>query len=217
MNALLQLNLIHFLDFYFAFMFFVGTLRRLQQYKSIVRLVLSHNRWPRLVDLIKRHPKMALLWGIRTPALLTLVLMLAQLVASRFVFPEAGEPPDGLTLERLWQHGFALVLVVPLGLAMVAYDLRGLLSVWEIDRTAIEKQLDDAEFWLGGRADLVRIVTFGYMDPRRIVSGELQKALEAVSQMLNESLWWFVTQFVLRIGFGLSLWVTWAITHYMGV
>src|SRR5471030_2108035 len=46
MNGVWSLNLIHFLDFYFAFMFFAGTLRRLGQYQSVAHLVFSGpTRW----------------------------------------------------------------------------------------------------------------------------------------------------------------------------
>ena len=48
MSALGDLNLIHFLDFYFAFYFFAGTLRRIGQYQSIAGLVFTvPGRWPR--------------------------------------------------------------------------------------------------------------------------------------------------------------------------
>ena len=33
------------------------------------------------------------------------------------------------------------------------------------------------------------------------------------SAMINSSLWWWIRQIVLRFAFGLSLWLTWALTH----
>jgi len=62
------------------------------------------------------------------PALLALALSLVQLVASRQVWPDAGQPPYGLSTARLVEHWPAL-LAVPLGLAMVFVDAYGLLVV----------------------------------------------------------------------------------------
>ena len=47
-------------------------------------------------------------------------------------------------------------------------------------------------------------------------SPEVRKALVAVSNMLNDTLWWINLQVGLRFGFGLSLWLTWALTHRLG-
>src|SRR3954449_12775649 len=98
MSHLLDLNLIHFLDFYFMLMFFVGTYRRFNQYQSIGRLVVATpGRWPALLKLISEHHNIFLTWGTVLPALLALLLTLVQLFASRFIWPEAGAPPLGLT------------------------------------------------------------------------------------------------------------------------
>jgi len=50
-----------------------------------------------------------------------------------------------------------------------------------------------------------------------MVAEEVQKALVAVGEMINYNLWWMNVQVGLRFAFGLSLWLTWAITHYFGV
>jgi hypothetical protein len=216
MTGFLNLNLIHFLDFYFSFLFFVGTYRRFQQYQLFGKLALaSPTRWPRLLKLIGDHRMLFLTWGTVLPALLTLALTLIQLIASRFVWPEAGgQPPDGLTVQRLLDHWMALPLVVPLGLAMVAYDLYGLAVVGVIDRETTEKYFDQAEYWLGSHtAHVVRVVTFGYVNPRKMVADEVRKALLDASEMINSSLWWWIRQIGLRFAFGLSLWLTWALTH----
>jgi hypothetical protein len=213
----LHVNLIHFLDFYFSLFFFLGTYRRFQQYQSIGRLALAGpRRWPRLLQLISEHRMLFLTWGTLLPTVLALSLTLLQLVASRFLWPEAGEPPDGLTVQRLCELWPALFVVVPLGVAMMGYDSYTLVLVYPIDREAIEKAFDQAEYWLGSRsAHVVRVVTFGYINPRRVVSEEVRKELIRVSGMLNASLWWWVRQIGLRFAFGLSLWVTWAIGHAM--
>jgi hypothetical protein len=215
MNGFLHLNLIHFLDFYFSFLFFVGTYVRFRQYRNIGRLALAGpRRWPRLLKLIHEYRMLFLTWGTVMPAILALLLMLAQLVASRAIWPEAGEPPDGLTVGRLLQLWPALLLVVPLGLAMAAFDMYTLFRVGVIDREMIEKYFDQAEYWLGSStAHVVRVVTFGYVNPRKMVAEEVRKALLAVSAMLNYTLWWMNLQVGLRFGFGLSLWLTWALAH----
>src|SRR5204863_2120239 len=105
MNAIWSLNLIHFLDFYFAVMFFAGTYRRLGQYQSVAKLVLAGPaRWPNLLKLVQQYRTIFLTWSTIMPAVLALVLWLAQLFASRYLFPEAGSPPDGLTVARLIEH-----------------------------------------------------------------------------------------------------------------
>src|SRR5471030_2626276 len=94
MNGVWSLNLIHFLDFYFAFMFFAGTLRRLGQYQSVARLVFSGpKRWPNLLKLVSDYRTIFWTWSMIMPALLALGLWLVQMLTSRFVFPEAGTPP----------------------------------------------------------------------------------------------------------------------------
>ncbi len=215
MSGILHLNLIHFLDFYFSFMFFLGIYFRLRQYQNIGKLALAGpSRWPRLLRLIHEHRMLFLTWGTVMPAILALLLMLAQLVASRAIWPEAGEPPDGLTVQRLLEVWPALFVVVPLGLAMAAFDIYTLVRVGVVDRETMEKYFDQAEYWLGSHtAHVVRVVTFGYINPRKMVAEEVRKALLAVSAMLNYTLWWMNLQVGLRFTFGLSLWLTWALTH----
>jgi hypothetical protein len=218
MSGLLHLNLIHFLDFYFSLLFFIGLYRRVRQYQSIGKLALEGpTRWPRLLGLIHEHRMIFLTWGTVLPAILALALMLVQLIASRFLWPEAGQPPDGLTVERLLELWPALPVVVPLGLAMVAFDIYTLFRVGVIDRAMMEKYFDQAEYWLcSGTAHVVRVVTFGFINPRKMVAEEVRKALIAVSAMLNYTLWWMNLQVGLRFAFGLSLWLTWAVTHRPG-
>src|SRR5947209_125069 len=80
MDAIGHLNLIHFLDFYFTFFFFAGSLRRIGQYQSIARLAVSGpGRWPRLLKLVSEHRSVFLTWATVLPALLTLMLTLIQI------------------------------------------------------------------------------------------------------------------------------------------
>jgi hypothetical protein len=208
------LNLIHFLDFYYMFFFLANTLRRLGQYLAVARLVAaSRGRWPKLLNLVSGHRAIFLTWTTLLPGLLALALSLLQLVASRWLWPEAGKPPDGLSLGRLLDHWPALFAVVPLGLAMFALDLFSLLAVGSWQREELEKHFDQAEYWLGSHsAHVVRIFTLGFINPRGMVHTEVRKALIELSRMLNYTLWWVSLQVGIRLAFGLSLWLTWVVT-----
>jgi len=212
MEYFLHLNLIRFLDFYFTLFFLVGLFRRFRQYQAVANLVLTGpGRWPRLLKLVHEHRTIFLTWTTLGPAVLALALMLLQLAASRLVWPDAGRPAYGLTVERLWHNWGVLFLLVPLGLAMLAVDLYGVFVVGEVDRGMLEKYFDQAEYWLASpTAHVVRVFTFGIVNPRNMVRVEVQKALEEVGKLINASLWWVNVQVALRFFFGLSLWLTWA-------
>ena len=58
-----SLNVIHFLDFYFALIFFAGTWRRLGQYHSAAQLVFTGpGRWPKLVALVSQNRTIFWTW-----------------------------------------------------------------------------------------------------------------------------------------------------------
>jgi hypothetical protein len=213
MEGITRLNLIYFLDFYFTLMFLVGTYRRFTQYQSIGKLVLAGpTRWPRLLKLISQHRTIFLTLTTVLPLALALSLMVVQLIASRFIWPEAGRPPEGLTVGKVLDHWPTLFVVAPLALAVFAIDLFFLIRVGVVDQRMLEKYFDQAEYWLGSpTAHVVRVATFGYVNPRRMVADEVRKALISASDVLNQSLWWWNAQIGLRFLFGLSLWLTWAI------
>jgi hypothetical protein len=209
MSGFWSLNLIHFFDFYLMLAFLAGMVRRYEQYQSIGRLMLTGpTRWPRLLELVHAHRTIFLTWETVLPGLLAFGLWLAQLVASRQVWPHAD-----LTSGQLADHWLAVVVVAPLGLAMVCVDLYGILFVGQIDRALMEKYFEQAEYWLRSRtAHVVRVFTFGMVNPRQMVNEEVRKALVQASEMLNSTLWWVTLQIGLRVAFGLSLWLTWALT-----
>ena len=71
---------------------------------------------------------------------------------------------------------------------------------------------DQAEYWLASKtAHVVRVFTLGYVNPRKMVVEEVRKALIDASNLLNTTLWWVSIQMSLRFGFGLSLWLAWAL------
>lgn len=210
-----QLNLIHFLDFYFIFIFILSTARRLSHYRNIGKLVISvPGRWPRLLNVVREHWAVFLTWTTIFPGLLALALCVIQLLASRLIWPQAGSGEDGLTVGRLLMHWPALFAVVPFGAAMFSLDFYFIAVVPAIDRALVEKTLDQAEFWLRSpTAHVVRVVTFGRINPRGMVAVEIRKALAQLNETFNSTLWWISLQVALRFGFGLSLWLTWFITR----
>jgi hypothetical protein len=212
MDKLWDLNLIHFLDFYFMLMFLASTWRRSRQYSELGQLLLTGpRRWPHLLRLVSEHRTVFLTWPTIAPAFLAFVLSIAQLIASRVIWPEAGYPPNGLTLARLVEHHLELPIVILLAGGVLAVDVYFLIAVGIIDRPLLEKYFDQAEYWLASRAaHMVHIVTFGYFSPRRMVSDEVRKALIEASNLINSALWWTSLQVALRFAFGLSLWIAWA-------
>jgi hypothetical protein len=215
MNWFWNFNLIQFLDFYFTFLFLVGTARRIEQYQNIGKLTLSGpKRWPKLLQLVREHRMIFMTWATVAPAILALGLSVTQLIASRMIWPEAGRPPSGLTIGSLVEWWGALPFVVPLGLAMIGFDFYSLARVGDIPRELMEKYFDQAEYWLGSKtAHVVHILTLGYINPRKMVAEEVRKALIDASNLLNNTLWWVNIQIALRFAFGLCLWLTWAFTH----
>jgi hypothetical protein len=213
MTSWWELNLIRLFDFYLALMFLAGTLRRLDQYRHLLGLVSRFpQRWPRLLALVKQHRTIFLTWATLLPAAVALGLLLLQLLASHWLWPQAGQSPGGLTLGRVVSVGWPLLPLLPLGAAMLLVDLYGLIFVGQLDRPQLEKYFDQAEYWLGSPlATVVRVLTLGWLNPRRMVHEEVRKALTSASQLLNVALWWLALQTGLRLAFGLFLWGIWAL------
>jgi hypothetical protein len=215
MSGLGNLNLIRLFDFYLTTTFLLSTAARIRQYAAVLGVMRSlPARWPRLMALVKQHRGVLLTWETASPAVLALVLMIVQMLASRLLWPQASQPPEGLTLGRLFDHWLAVPFVALFGLGMLAVDVYFILVVSEVDRREIEKYLDQAEFWLKSwAAPVVKTVTFGYVNPRQMVDAEVRSSLLSARKMLSVNLWWVVLQTALRIGYGLSLWLTYALTR----
>ena len=214
MGRLWDLNLIHFFDFYLAFAFLVSTWRRYAQYEAIIRLVRAvPERWPRLLKLVRDHHAIFLTWATVLPGVLALGLTILHMLASRLVWPQAQ-----LTIRDLNQVQPAIPVVVICGAAMFAVDLYGTFRVGKVDRALLEQYFDQAEYWLRSWVSpVVRVFTLGYVNPRRMVRVEVQKALLAASRLLNSTLWWVTVQVGLRILFGLAIWLTYAWSRHIGL
>jgi hypothetical protein len=150
-----------------------------------------------------------LTWNTFLPALVALVLSVIQMVLSRLVFPGAE-----LTFTGLAQLYIAWPILLVLGGAMIAFDMWGILEVSTVDQAEVAKYFDEAEYWLRSwTAPVVHFFTLGKINPRQMVSVEVQKALVEASQMISINLWWITTQVGLRMTFGLALWLTYALGH----
>jgi hypothetical protein len=208
MDDFLRINLIDLLTFYLTAIFILNTLRRLRQYRDVVSMATSMpNRWPRVLKQIKQHWLMFLTWSVLRPAMFALTLIAAQLVCSRVIWPQAQ-----LTGRDLLDEGWMVPVVSVAGVIMLAVDLYFLIRIGALDRKETEQYLDEAEHWLTSwKAPAIRIFTLGFINPRKMVDAEVRKALEESKGLLRRNLWWLTFQTALRILFGLTLWITWAI------
>jgi ABC-type sulfate transport system permease component len=206
--VLRDLNLIHLFDFYLALLFLVSTYLRFRQYEAVVRLVRAvPERWPRLFQLVREHHTIFFTWSTALPAVLALGLSVVHTLACRWVWPHAQ-----LTAGQIAELPVAVPVVVMFGVAMVTFDAYATFTVGELDRPMLEKYFDQAEYWLRSWvAPVVHVFTLGRISPRRMVAEEVRKALVEASRLLNATLWWVNVQVTLRIAFGLSLWLTYAL------
>ncbi len=208
MGYFFDMNLIDLFTFYLTAVFVLSTFRRLRQYRDIVSLVRTMpNRWPKVFIRIKEHRFMFMTWSIIRPALLALVLIVTQMICSRLIWPKAH-----LTINQLAQQWWIPILIGATALAMVLVDGYFVARVGSIDKPETEKYLDEAEHWLRSwKAPVIRVMTLGMINPRKIVNTEVKKAMEFGSGLLRRNLWWMSLQAGLRVLFGLTLWLVWAI------
>lgn len=208
LDGVLDLNLIHLFTFYLAAAFTLSTARRLRQYHDVAQLALAApNRWPRVLEQIRAHWIMFMTWATLRPAAVALGLLIVQMICSRLIWPTAH-----LTLRHLLSDWWMTPPVLLALSAMLAVDLYFILRVGAIDRRTTEQYLDEAEHWLSSwKGPLIQMVTLGYINPRQMVSVEVRKALEEGRGLLHRTLWWVSAQAGLRLLYGLTLWVAWAI------
>ncbi|SRR6266404_7007003 len=201
------INLIHLFDFYLAAMFLFSLLRRFELYGTAVGIVVaSPGRWPRLLRVMKEHRALFLTWTTFRPLTLALGLWAIQMIASRLIWPRAD-----LSFNHLLDSWFIPLLLGLTFVPMIAVDAYFLIRVGQIDREESIKYFDMAESWLSSwKAPVLRALTFGIVDPRRMVSEEVRKALVSINELMNRNLYWMAVQIGLRVLFGLSLWFAWA-------
>jgi hypothetical protein len=213
MDWLLDLRPIRLFSFYLAVMFVLSTAVRLRQYHTVVTLVTRlRSRWPNLTALVLAHRHILLSASTLRPLLLMLGLLAANTIASRLIWPQA----DTVRIAELLEVWPALPFVALAGLAMLCFDIYGIIRVGKIDQAELEKYLDQAEFWLRGwKAPVVRFLSLGYINPRKMVATEVGKALESAGQLLNSSVHWVSLQTTIRFLFGLTLWSSYALHAWL--
>ena len=201
-------NLIGLFNYYLILVFVVGTALRARNYRAMIGLIYSYSdRWPKLRILAKTHRGIFLRWPTVLPVVATLALTLGNAWAFHFVWTDAR-----ITLGDLWSHPIGLAAVITTGSLMGYLDFKAMFLFVRLDRSAVEAILDRAEHWLGTwKAPAIRVLTFGLIHPRRIVGEQVQKALVDASLSINGQLWAMSLQIVLRLAFGLALWLTWAV------
>lgn len=200
------LNLIGVLDFYLIATFILSTVLRYRQYRALLGVIFAvPGRWPRLFQLVREHRTVLLTGPTLWPVGVTFGVMAAHTVAYNFAWHTARVTPADL-----WAAWPALIPAVGFGAAMLWLDYRATFGVWEFDRAALERDLDQAEYWLRSWvAPALRVLTFGYVNPRQMVSAEVTKALTNATRDLNQMMWQWSLQIAMRLLFGLTLWLTW--------
>jgi hypothetical protein len=203
-----SVNLIRLFDFYLVSMFLLSTLRRLGQYRAVGALMMSApGRWPRLLQEMRKHRAIFFTWTTLRPAALALALSVVNMLAARVIWPHAD-----LTLADLLHHWYYLPAIIMTLCPMLGIDIYFLVRVGRVDRVETAKYLDQAEHWLTSwKAPVVRFLTLGYVDPRRMVSEEVRNAMTALSDLMNRNFYWMSLQVGMRVIFGLALWSAWAI------
>ena len=89
-----DLNLIRCFDWYLVLIFWGGTILRVRQYRSLLRLIwLFPGRWPNLLGLVQKHREVFLTWRTLLPGLLALLLSLSHMLACRMLWPQAEVTP----------------------------------------------------------------------------------------------------------------------------
>ena len=211
MSALVDLRLVRVFAFYLATIFLIGVLLRIRQYWAIVHLVRAfQSRWPQLFQFIKQQSHLFLTWGTVIPSLLTLVLLGIHLIASNYIWPTA-ELPLGELLHYPWLAGIVGGCTLP----MLGIDVYLLTFSTEIDRPLLEKSFDQAEYWLRSwTGKVVRVISFGKINPQEMVRTEVRSSLQQVSKMLNVTLWWMSIQTGARIVCGVALWGAYWLSNY---
>jgi hypothetical protein len=83
--------------------------------------------------------------------------------------------------------------------------------VAKFDHDETVRYFDQAEGWLRWKGRLVNMATLGIVNPKKMVDAELKKSLTEYRSTLASSMWWVNVQISLRLTFGLTLWLVWAI------
>lgn len=208
-ERLASLNLLSVLEVYLILSFILSIIRRYSYYRAMLGFIVAlPQRWPKLFQMAQTHSTIFLTWPTLVPIFVTFLLMAVNSIALNFIWVGASVTP-----EVLWHWWLALILVLGFGGPMLYLDVTAVLRPAEFDRGALEKHLDQAEYWLRSWvAPAVKVLTFGYVNPRQMVHDEVRKALVQATLDFNRMMWRWALQIGMRLAFGLTLWLTWALT-----
>ncbi len=165
-------NLLQVFNYYLMLGFIVSTVIRIRSYRAILGLIFAFpDRWPKLLIVVKKYRTVFLGWPTLLAIGLAFALMLGNSLAIRLVWTHAS-----VTFEGLWARWLPFVAILITGGLMLLLDWKATYSFGRFDRAALEEDLDMAESWLKSwMAPALRIVTFGFINPRKIVGSRWRK------------------------------------------
>lgn len=201
-------NLIAVFNGYLILGFLASTAVNIRSYRAVLGLIVAFpNRWPRLLVLVKKHQTIFMGWPTLLVIGFAFALMLANSLAIRLVWVQAN-----VSFEELRHRWLSLVAIILSGCLMLFLDGKAIFSAGSIDRTALEGDLDKAESWLKSwMAPAVCMVTFGFVNPRKIVGVEVQNALVKANWIMIGGMGRSSLRMGMQLAFGLSLWISWAV------
>ena len=207
--SLRTFDLIAVLYYYLILAFLISMVVRIRNYRAILGVIFTFsNRWPKLLVLAKLHRIVFLRWPTLLPVGLSLSIMMANTIVYRFVWRQAR-----VTFDDLWCRWPALLAVTISGGLMVFLDCKAIFCFGQFDRAALEENLDKAEHWLQSwQAPVLRFVTLGLINPRKIVNDQILEALVEASLLVNGQVWRWLLQIAMRVVFCFALWITWVLS-----
>jgi hypothetical protein len=198
-------NLIRLFDLYLVLMMCISLWRRWRVYADAIRLGWSTFRTrKKLLGRVGTQVQALFTRSVVIPLAVVAVLTVVQWVCSRLIWPHAVVP-----LGDVGTSWWKVLLVFVAMLPMIGVDVYFLVKVGKFDHNSTAEYLDYAERWLGWRGRAVRVATAGVVNPTKIVDAEVKKSLEYLGQTASWAMWWTSVQSVLRVTFGLLVWVLW--------
>lgn len=201
------LNLLDVFNYYLVLGFVITLAFNIRRYRAMLGLMWGFpNRWPKLLELVKKHRTILLGWPTVLAIGITFALMLSNSLAIHLIWVHAQ-----VTFEGLWGRWLPFAAIILLALLMLFLDSKAIFSIRRFERAALEEKLDKAESWLKSWAGpALRVVTFGFVNPRRIVGAEVQKALVDANWLVIGGMWRWSLRIGMQLAVGLCLWLTWA-------
>ncbi|MCS7015451.1 MAG: hypothetical protein NZM42_04935 [Gemmatales bacterium] len=201
------INLLALYNLYLIIIFAVGTGMRYRQYGQILTLILKFpQRWPKLGQLILEHRWILINWRMMIPTLLTLLFTLLHSLVVYWSLPNAVLTPRDLGGHLGWA-ALLLVLALPV-LVLDGFSLY--LSYGNWLPPGLDKQFDQAEYWLSAKWGLViEWLTLKKVRPRQMVQEQLRSALHSIATTMNQAMWYWSAQLLARFLLALALWGAW--------